>query len=113
METSRLQTRTAGSLTMTDTANEERHNGSIQIIERLKEMAQEEAVEITRCVWNGGGSILNRERQSLEVTTRDGSITVAFSDEQVADYPGRTGTERTEAMLRDVLRRLRAGKKER
>lgn len=92
---------------MTDTDYEkQRHGDASQIIERLRQVAKDRSLELTNCVWNGSGPLAGRESRTLAVETRNSSTSMRFSDKQLADYPGRTGTEKTEAMLQELVRRL-------
>ncbi len=81
----------------------QRRAGSEQIIAKLREFAKERNIEIDAATWAPGAPAVDHP---LAVSA-DGKIATArFADEQLADYPGRVGTERTDAMLRELVQRL-------
>ena len=86
---------------------EQRANGASQIIARVKELAQQGDVEIDTCEWDGGGPVVKHARHELVVKAKnEKSASAIFSDEQLADHPGKVGTAATEAMLREMMRHL-------
>lgn len=81
----------------------QRRAGAEQIIARLREFAKERNIEIDAATWTHGAPAVEH---TLAVST-DGKIAIArFADEQLADYPGQVGTERTDAMLRELVQRV-------
>lgn len=78
-----------------------------QIVERLKALAKERGVEITDCGWDDRGGVIEHARHELAANTKSKSVTATFSDEQLADYPGKVGTGATEGMLREMVNRLK------
>jgi hypothetical protein len=48
----------------------------------------------------------DRDYHLLEILTEDRSISGSFSDEQLADYQGKAGDDRTEATIAEMIRGL-------
>ena len=80
--------------------------GANGIASRAKELAIELGMHITECIWDDGGEMVSRDNHVLEISTEDKSISGGFSDEQLADYQGQVGADRTEATLREMIRSL-------
>jgi hypothetical protein len=81
----------------------QRLEGSKQIVAKLRELAKDRGFEIESIVWNRDGSLDERAAHELAISARGKSIIVKFSDEQLADYPGRVGTAKTDAMVRNIV----------
>jgi hypothetical protein len=84
----------------------ERLAGADAITSRAKELANELGIHIIECIWDEGREMADRDSHLLEILTEDRSISGSFSDEQLADYQGKVGTERTEATLGEMIRSL-------
>lgn len=87
--------------------DQQRARGAEQIEGKLRDLAKHEGVEIKFMRRDGGGPIMRHNEHDLVVSTSTKTQTAKFSDEQLADYPGRVGTAHTEAMLREIVRRLK------
>lgn len=86
--------------------DEQRRKGAAQLLDQLKVLAQEAGVELVLCEWDGGELIDGREKHELVAGTKSSHARAEFSDEQLADYPGKAGTGAAEAMLRELVRSL-------
>jgi hypothetical protein len=81
----------------------QRGAGAEQIIAKLRELAKEQGIEIDAATWAHGAPNVDH---ALTISA-DGRMAIAtFADEQLADYPGRVGTARTDAMLRELVQQL-------
>lgn len=87
--------------------DQQRSEGASMIESKLREFAKHEGIDVVSCVWNKGRPIQERDTHELVASTGPKNQSAEFSDEQLADYPGRVGTEHTEAMIREVVRRLK------
>ncbi len=51
-------------------------------------------------------AMVKRDKHILEISSGSKTMTGEFPDTWLADYPGRAGTEKTDALLREMVRRL-------
>ena len=86
--------------------NQQRLQGKDQIEEYFHELAEERGITLDTCEWDQGREIGNRENHILEITSNGRRIRREFSDERLADYPGRVGNERTNAILNEMILEL-------
>ena len=87
--------------------NEELTIGAEKIISRAKELADKDGIMINECIWDDGKEMDYRDKHKLEIFADGMSITAEFSDEKLEDYPGKAGTEQTEAIICAMIKRLK------
>lgn len=89
---------------MAEDSNVQRLEGAKLIISSATIFALEKEIELINHIWNGRIGIDNRENHTLELTAKDGKVVKGqFSREELEDYPGRIGTEKTDAKLRRMI----------
>lgn len=86
--------------------DEQRKQGAQKIAARAKAIAIESNISIIKCEWDNDQEISDIAVHKLVLGSDQNSIEVEFSDEQLADYPGKAGTERTDSTIREAVRHL-------
>ena len=86
--------------------DERRKQGAQEIAARAKEIALESNFSLVICEWDSGQEIADIAVHKLVLASDQNSIEVEFSDEQLADYSGKAGTERTDSTIREAVRHL-------
>jgi len=81
--------------------------GAGQILKEAKKLAAEAAINIEKAEWDDGNPILERENHSLSITANAKTIAGLFPDEWLADYPGGVGNEKANAVLSEIIKKLR------
>ena len=81
----------------------QKHKSVELINERLHDIAKRKRTTITKITWS---DIDNRENHALLVENKSLSSTCDITDEALADYQGRSGTEITEELLESLIDRL-------
>lgn len=93
---------------MTEDSQEQRMEGAKLIIARANAIAIEKGVEIADYIWNQRRGIDNGENHALELKSNSGkTVRASFSREELEDYPGRVGTEKTDSKLRKMIDELK------
>lgn len=90
-----------------DVYHQQRIDGARQIIEKANELAQLLGMTLDKCEWDHGQPIVYRRKHILWVASSGKTTTGEFPDEWLADYPGRVGMEKANAVLSEMIRRLR------
>lgn len=90
-----------------DTYQQQRQEGARLIVQKGNELAQHHDIKLDKIEWNGGQPIARRTGHVLAATANDKTVTAEFPDEWLADYPGRAGTEKANAVLSEIMRQLR------
>lgn len=86
---------------------EQRSEGARQIIKVAEKLATEAGIKIERAEWDGGKLIAEKDNHSLSITANGKTISGQFPDEWLADYPGRAGNEKANAVLSEIIRKLK------
>ena len=86
---------------------EQRLEGAGQIIKAAEKLATEAGVKIERAEWDGGKPMAEKANHSLSITANGKTISGQFPDEWLADYPGRAGNEKANAVLSEMIRKLK------
>ncbi len=85
----------------------QRIEGSHLIIEKVKEIALKSNIVLNKIEWNRGNPIAERDFHILEIVAGRKSIKERFSDESLADFPGKAGTENTIKKIRKMIQFLK------
>lgn len=86
--------------------HKQRLEGAHLIIKKAEEMAKELNISIDKIEWDKGATIRDRESHILTVTSGSRMIQEKFSDESLADFPGKVGTESTTKKIRKIIQCL-------
>lgn len=86
---------------------EQRSEGAEQILKRAKQLAADAGIKIEKAEWDGGKPIAEKDNHSLSVTANGRTVSGQFPDEWLADYPGRAGNEKANAVLSEIIRKLK------
>ncbi len=93
---------------MSEDSQAERMEGAKLIFSRANTIAIEKGTEIDEYIWNQRQGIDARENHILELKLKNGkSVKESFSREELEDFPGRVGTEKTDSKLRRMIDKLR------
>ncbi len=84
----------------------QRQEGAQEIINKAHEVARSAGISLDNCVWDNGQELVERNKHILKISSGRKSMTGEFPDTWLADYPGGAGTEKTDALLREMVRRL-------
>lgn len=76
------------------------------MIQKVNELAQKDGLKIDKIEWNHGQPVNSRSNHVLSVTANGKTIKGEFPDEWLADYPGRVGTEKANAVLSGIIHQL-------
>ena len=83
----------------------QRTEGGKQIIGYCFEIAKDIGVELINVYWVTD-IIEVHERHILSIEAKTGTTEVSFAREELEDYPGKVGAERTQKKVRDALRQI-------
>ncbi len=89
-----------------DDIQEQRINGAKGIISSANILAIDAGIEINDSIWNKRQGIDNRELHTLELVRDGKTVSGEFDVEELEDYPGKVGTEKTDSKLRTMIREL-------
>ena len=92
-----------------DEYQEQRIEGAKQIIEKAKDLAKDFGLTAINCEWDHGQKISSKVAHSLSIKSGGKQVTGKFPDEWLADYPGKAGNEKGNALLTGMVRQLSAG----
>ena len=84
----------------------QRQEGAQEIINKAHEVATSAGISLDNCVWDNGQELVKRDKHILEISSGRKTMTGEFPDTWLADYPGKAGTEKTDALLRKMIRHL-------
>lgn len=90
-----------------DIYQQQRREGAALIAKKARELARAQGFVIEHIEWDQGQPIQDRTKHLLAVTVGGKTLTGEFPDEWLADYPGRVGTEKADAMLASMIRGFR------
>ena len=86
----------------------QRMEGAKLIIARANAIAIEKGIEIADYIWNQRRGIDNSENHTLELKLSNGkTVKATFAREELEDYAGRVGTEKTDSKLRMMIDKLK------
>lgn len=86
---------------------EQRTEGAEQIIKVAEKFASEIGIKIERTEWDCGKPIAEKDNHSLSITANGKTISGQFPDEWLADYPGLLGNEKANAVLSEIIKKLK------
>jgi hypothetical protein len=89
-----------------DVYHQQRIDGARQLIEKANKLAKIRGIVLDRCEWDHGQPIVSRAKHILSVLSSGKTTTGEFPDDWLADYPGRVGIEKANAVLSEMIRRL-------
>ena len=92
-----------------DSYQQQRQEGANLIIQKANQLAQNNGLQIDKIEWNHCQPIVDRANHVLSITANGKTVKREFPDEWLADYPGRVGTEKANAVLSGIIRELRQG----
>lgn len=81
----------------------QRVQGAREIIGKAKNFAKEKGLSMDSCVWDEGQEIVERLMHTLTITSGTKLSRGKFPDEWLADYPGKAGSEKTDALLMQMI----------
>ena len=84
---------------MTQAYDKQRREGAEKVLRKAQDLAEVAGIELTRIAFDDGREIVLREKHVLILALGEKVVQIGLSDEALADYPGRVGTEATIAML--------------
>ena len=85
---------------------EQRKKGALDIAALARTTAEEANITIVKCAWDNGQEMNEKSKHVLVLTSNENCVEAEFSDEQLADYPGRVGTEHTDSIILKMIRHL-------
>ena len=92
---------------MAEDSQAQRMEGAKLIISRANTIASEKEFELGNYIWNQRQGIDNRENHTLELSSKDEkNVKASFSREELEDYPGKVGAEKTDSKLRRMIDEL-------
>ena len=86
-----------------DKYQSQRLQGAREIIDTVNTFAKEKGFSLDSCVWDEGQEIVERLMHTLTITVGSKLSRGKFPDEWLADYPGKVGTEKTDALLMQMI----------
>lgn len=89
-----------------DKYQQQRIGGAKQIIIMAHRLARAANIPLDKLEWDKGQQIVERPIHVLTVTSGVKSVTAEFSDDWLADYPGRVGTEKANHVLAGIIHQL-------
>ena len=92
-----------------DSYQQQRQEGAKLIIQKANQLAQNDNLKIDKIEWNHGQPIIDRANHVLSITANGKTVKDEFPDEWLADYSGRVGTEKANAVLSGIIHQLRQG----
>ncbi|MBC8491618.1 MAG: hypothetical protein H8D42_03570 [Candidatus Marinimicrobia bacterium] len=84
--------------------HKQRLKGADQIAEKAHQLARKGGISLESCVWDHGREIVDRDKHTLAISSGGKTARGEFPDEWLADYPGKVGTEKADAVLREMIR---------
>jgi len=87
---------------MTDYAYQRLRGAKAIITEALTTAQKFELANIT-CIWDDGREIADSPAHILVISSGATSVRGSFTDEELADFPGKVGTESTKQKLHAML----------
>lgn len=90
-----------------DSYRQQRLEGARLIIEKIKEIALEAKVSLNKIEWDSNAPIADRAFHTLMIISGNKSIQEKFSDESLADFPGKVGTESTIKKIKSMIHALK------
>ncbi len=84
----------------------QRLQGARDIIDRARKFAEKAGISLDDCQWDYGRESVERDNHTLTISAGENASKEDFSDEELADFPGGSGTESTTAKLRKMIRKL-------
>lgn len=89
-----------------DRYKQQRLEGARLIIEKAKEIALEAKVSLDKIKWDFSAPIVERDFHVLMIISGNRNIQERFSDESLADFPGKVGTEITVKKIKNMIHAL-------
>lgn len=86
--------------------HEQRRLGAQEIVAMIRVTAHEAGLADIHCEWDYGHPMVERDNHILNLFFGKCSCQDTFSDEELADFPGKVGTERTKAKITAMIKTL-------
>ncbi len=83
--------------------------GAAQILAKAREYATSEGISLATAVWNAGKDLSGLvDQHSLVISSGARKSTGVFQTEWIEDYPGGVGVGPTDALIRKMVREIKA-----
>lgn len=85
---------------------EKRIQGAEEIVKTLRQMAESSGIAVTKIEWNYGRDIIDRETHNLTVEAGDKKGKEEFKDDELINFPTKSGTAVTLGKMTIILSAL-------
>lgn len=84
----------------------QRQVGAQEIMAMARQIAREAGLAELHCEWDHGRPIVERDSYTLKLASDNVSCQGTFSDEELADFSGKVGTQHTKSKITTMIKTL-------